>query len=166
MRACVHVCIYLYYVLLCISLDIPHFAMDIRPTRSSWQEHADCLRSLELMVCGSLEKTAEHFKMAEEEVGRLLTGARETLFRERLLRPKPHRDNKILTAWNGERSGPRKVLRVYLMRWIQFCIFACHFQSAIYLPETGFNRLSLPNASPLRRTTRVYSLMNQIIYAL
>ena len=52
--------------------------------------------------------------MAEEEVGRLLTGARETLFRERLSRPKPHRDDKILTAWNGERSGPRKVMRVYL----------------------------------------------------
>ena len=65
-------------------------------------------------MCGSLEKMAEHFKMAEEEVGRLLTGAREALFREWLSRPKPHRDNKILTAWNGERSGPRKVMRVYL----------------------------------------------------
>ena len=57
--------------------------------------HKKLLGKNVLIVCGSLEKkTAEHFKMAEEEVGRLLTGARETLFRERLSRPKPHRDNK------------------------------------------------------------------------
>ena len=63
--------------------------------------HKELLGKNVLMVRGSLEKTAEHFKMAEEEVGRLLTGARETLFREWLSRPKPHRDDKMLTAWNG-----------------------------------------------------------------
>ena len=51
------------------------------PQGAPGQERSNGLRSL--------EKTAEHFKMAEEEVGRLLTGARETLFRERLSETAP-----------------------------------------------------------------------------
>ena len=94
---CVCMCVYLYYVLLCTSLVFVYSSR-----RHGHQDpHKKLLGKNVLIVCGSLEKTAEHFKMAEEEVGRLLTGARETLFREWLSRPKPHRDNKILT-WNGE----------------------------------------------------------------
>ena len=94
---CVHVCILVLYSVMylysiCIFLTLPWPPGP--PQGAPGQERADGVRSL--------EKTAEHFKMAEEEVGRLLTGARETLFRERLSRPKPHRDDKMLTAWNGE----------------------------------------------------------------
>ena len=55
-----------------------------------------------LIVRGSLEKTAEQFKMEVSQARDLLSTCRETLYRERQKRPKPHRDDKILTAWNGE----------------------------------------------------------------
>ena len=81
---CVCMCVYLYYVLLCTSLVFVYSSR-----RHGHQDpHKKLLGKNVLIICGSLEK-AEHFKMAEE-------------------------DNKILTAWNGERSGPRKVMRVYL----------------------------------------------------
>ena len=81
---CVHMCILvlcsvMYLFSICVFLTSP---WQPRPPQGApGQERADGLRSL--------EKTAEHFKMAEEEVGRLLTGARETLFRERLSETAP-----------------------------------------------------------------------------
>ena len=55
-----------------------------------------------LIVRGSLEKTAEEFKMEVSQAKELLAGCSEELYRERQKRPKPHRDDKILTSWNGE----------------------------------------------------------------
>ena len=55
-----------------------------------------------LIVRGCLEKTAEEFKMEVSQVKELLAGCRQELYRERQKRPKPHRDDKILTSWNGE----------------------------------------------------------------
>ena len=54
-----------------------------------------------LIVRGSLEKTAAEFKLEASQARQLLAECRELLFSERLKRPKPHRDDKILTAWNG-----------------------------------------------------------------
>lgn len=54
-----------------------------------------------LIVKGSLEKSAEHFKIEEVKAAELLKESRELLFKQRLERPKPHRDDKILTSWNG-----------------------------------------------------------------
>lgn len=54
-----------------------------------------------LIVRGSLEKTAEKFKLEKDRAAELLGGCREKLFQQRQLRPRPHRDDKILTAWNG-----------------------------------------------------------------
>ena len=79
-RACVYACVYtcITYILLCTSLVFVYSSR-----RHGHQDpHKELLDRNVLMVRGSLVKTAEHFKMAEEEVGRLLTGARETLFRE------------------------------------------------------------------------------------
>ena len=55
-----------------------------------------------LIVRGSLDKMAEQFKMEVSQTRDLLSTCRETLYRERQKRPNPHRDDKILTAWNGE----------------------------------------------------------------
>ena len=54
-----------------------------------------------LIVRGSLEKAAEKFKLERDRAAELLRECREKLFQQRQLRPKPHRDDKILTAWNG-----------------------------------------------------------------
>ncbi|MEP6820937.1 MAG: thioredoxin domain-containing protein [Chthoniobacterales bacterium] len=49
----------------------------------------------------SLAETAEHFKKSETEVREILAAARETLLATRAKRPRPHLDDKIITAWNG-----------------------------------------------------------------
>ncbi len=49
----------------------------------------------------SIEETAEYSKLPAEEVRNLLTAARAKLFSFREKRPRPHRDDKIITSWNG-----------------------------------------------------------------
>ncbi len=55
-----------------------------------------------LIVRGSLEKTAVEFSLEVSRVKQLLKECREKLYDVRQGRPRPHRDDKILTAWNGE----------------------------------------------------------------
>jgi hypothetical protein len=49
----------------------------------------------------SVKKTAEYFKLDDAKVDDLLTRGRKTLFEARTKRPRPHLDDKVLTAWNG-----------------------------------------------------------------
>ncbi|MFQ6615187.1 MAG: thioredoxin domain-containing protein [Fidelibacterota bacterium] len=46
-------------------------------------------------------ETARKFDLSVDDVESILTRARETLFRVRETRPKPHLDDKILVSWNG-----------------------------------------------------------------
>src|SRR5688572_18098319 len=46
-------------------------------------------------------ETAKHFKKEEAELREILAKARETLLALRAKRPRPHLDDKIITAWNG-----------------------------------------------------------------
>ena len=55
-----------------------------------------------LIVRGSVEETADHFKLSVPITEQLLSQAREQLTQVRQDRPKPQRDDKILTAWNGK----------------------------------------------------------------
>ncbi len=54
-----------------------------------------------LNVPRPLEKVAEDLSLPPEELSQILSRGRERLFREREKRVKPHRDEKILTGWNG-----------------------------------------------------------------
>ena len=54
-----------------------------------------------LIVREPLEKVAGAFGLSEDRAAQMLKECRGKLFEQRLLRPKPHRDNKILTGWNG-----------------------------------------------------------------
>ncbi|MES2597240.1 MAG: thioredoxin domain-containing protein [Verrucomicrobiota bacterium] len=49
----------------------------------------------------SAKKTAEFFKKTPEEVQVVLDRGLKTLFEARTKRPRPHLDDKIITAWNG-----------------------------------------------------------------
>ncbi|HMA86209.1 MAG TPA: thioredoxin domain-containing protein [Desulfosalsimonadaceae bacterium] len=49
----------------------------------------------------SIKEGADRFGMAEAEARHLLAKAKRRLFDARLNRPRPHLDDKILTAWNG-----------------------------------------------------------------
>lgn len=49
----------------------------------------------------SIESAAARFNLPEAKIREILGQAREKLFQARLKRPRPHLDDKILTAWNG-----------------------------------------------------------------
>ncbi len=54
-----------------------------------------------LIELGSVAATAKHFGKDETEVRQLLSTARQLLLAVRDKRPRPHLDDKIITAWNG-----------------------------------------------------------------
>lgn len=54
-----------------------------------------------LYVAHPLEETARRFRMPEDELSRLLERSRQKLMTVREQRPRPHRDDKIITSWNG-----------------------------------------------------------------
>lgn len=54
-----------------------------------------------LYIAHGLEETANKFNVSPSELEGILHQARGTLFNHRANRPRPHRDEKIITAWNG-----------------------------------------------------------------
>jgi hypothetical protein len=54
-----------------------------------------------LYAKNSLAATAQKFATAEPEIQKILTHGKALLFAARLKRPRPHLDDKIITAWNG-----------------------------------------------------------------
>lgn len=60
-----------------------------------------------LIVHQSLKETGEKFGLDVETTKAVLAEARKILFEARLKRPKPHLDNKMITAWNGKRRHRR-----------------------------------------------------------
>jgi len=54
-----------------------------------------------LIVRHTLKETAEKFDLSQDKIRSTLVSARQTLLRVRDQRPRPRRDNKTLTAWNG-----------------------------------------------------------------
>lgn len=54
-----------------------------------------------LIELGSISATAKHFGKDEAEVRQLLAKGRRALLAVRAKRPRPHLDDKIITAWNG-----------------------------------------------------------------
>lgn len=54
-----------------------------------------------LFVARAIEETAKQFNRTPEETAERLREARKSLMEVRAARPRPHRDDKVLTAWNG-----------------------------------------------------------------
>ena len=63
--------------------------------------HGELVGKNVLMEQHSLAATVARFEMSEEIVAASLAASRERLFEIRKKRPHPHRDDKILCAWNG-----------------------------------------------------------------
>jgi uncharacterized protein YyaL (SSP411 family) len=54
-----------------------------------------------LYVAEGIAETAKQFRKTPQEVEKLLAESRKKLFELRNARPRPHRDDKTLVAWNG-----------------------------------------------------------------
>lgn len=54
-----------------------------------------------LYVSNSIKNTAEYFDVTNAEIERILLNAKNSLLHHRKLRPRPIRDDKIITSWNG-----------------------------------------------------------------
>ncbi|HEV2842323.1 MAG TPA: thioredoxin domain-containing protein [Chthoniobacterales bacterium] len=63
--------------------------------------HAEFTGKNILIELQSVKETAKHFKKEEAEVRDLLAKSRAILLSLRAKRPRPHLDDKIITAWNG-----------------------------------------------------------------
>jgi uncharacterized protein YyaL (SSP411 family) len=69
-----------------------------------------------LHVAASVEDLAKEYGKTAEDITETLRRARLAMFRERLSRPRPHLDDKVLTAWNGLMIGAfARVARVLRM---------------------------------------------------
>jgi uncharacterized protein YyaL (SSP411 family) len=58
-----------------------------------------------LYVARSIDDIARQTARSNDQVVDVLNRARLKMFEARLARPRPHRDDKILTAWNGQMIG-------------------------------------------------------------
>jgi uncharacterized protein YyaL (SSP411 family) len=63
--------------------------------------HAEFTGKNILIELQTIAETTKHFKKEEAEVRELLAKSRATLLALRAKRPRPHLDDKIITAWNG-----------------------------------------------------------------
>ena len=54
-----------------------------------------------LNVSTSVEQLGKEFWKSPNKIEKILAGARTQVFRERQKRIRPHRDDKVITAWNG-----------------------------------------------------------------
>jgi len=70
----------------------------VRPESDPYNEFD---RKNVLFESAAMAETAKRFSLSEEQAHETLKRAREKLFVAREKRPRPHLDDKIITAWNG-----------------------------------------------------------------
>jgi len=98
-----------------------------------------------LMEQGTLRETAGVLGIPVEEVEASLKASRKILFRIREKRPRPHRDDKILCAWNGlmisafARAGATLGVQEYIMSAERAASF---LRSRLRNPDSGLLRRS------------------------
>lgn len=63
--------------------------------------HGELVKQNVLIERGDVAKTVSAFNLSVSQVQTVLHNARQQLWERRQLRPKPHLDNKMITAWNG-----------------------------------------------------------------
>jgi len=54
-----------------------------------------------LYIANDIYDTAKHFEKMPEEIAKIIDDSRSLMLKERIKRPRPHLDDKILTSWNG-----------------------------------------------------------------
>jgi uncharacterized protein len=86
------------------SAEIFNFHYGVKPNGnvpSGGDPHGEFTGKNILIELQPIADTAKHFKKEEAEIREILAKSRETLLALRAKRPRPHLDDKIITAWNG-----------------------------------------------------------------
>ena len=79
-----------------------HFGVQPHGNAPEGSDPQDEFRSKKILIQRhTLEETAQHFKKSADEVRKSLERSREKLLSIRNKRPRPHLDDKIISAWNG-----------------------------------------------------------------
>ncbi|ORY93393.1 hypothetical protein BCR43DRAFT_376106 [Syncephalastrum racemosum] len=107
----------------------------------SQDPHNELQRKNVLMQVHEAQETADHFKLPVDEVETVLKNGRAKLLAYRLTgRPKPHRDDKILTSWNGLMISGLAISSQALDKpeFKELAIAAAKFiKTNLYRPESG-----------------------------
>ncbi|XP_032672026.1 spermatogenesis-associated protein 20 isoform X2 [Odontomachus brunneus] len=69
--------------------------------RKAQDPHGELTGKNVFIAYEAVEKTAEHFGISLEDTKTSIKQACQILFKERSKRPRPHLDDKMVTAWNG-----------------------------------------------------------------
>ncbi len=89
-------------VLLRDDFEIFRYRFGIRPDGNAPEDPQGEFKGKNLLyVASSMEELAERTGKPQDEIETVLKRARMVLFQERLSRPRPHLDDKVLTGWNG-----------------------------------------------------------------
>jgi uncharacterized protein YyaL (SSP411 family) len=91
----------------------------------------------------TIAETARHFKKSEGEIAKVLTQSREKLFAIRAQRPRPHLDDKIISAWNG-------------------LMISAYARAAQVIDEPRYLEIATRSANFVR--TRLYDPSSKILY--
>ena len=79
-----------------------HFGVQPHGNAAEGSDPQDEFRGKNILIQRHvIAKTAKHFKKSDDEVRESLARSRENLLSIRNKRPRPHLDDKIISAWNG-----------------------------------------------------------------
>lgn len=82
--------------------ELFNFRFGIRDNGNAAEDpHGEFKNKNILYAAHPIPETARQFKLSEQETAKILDESKKTLFAVRTRRPRPHLDDKILSAWNG-----------------------------------------------------------------
>lgn len=109
--------------------------------------HGEFYRKNILIVSRSFEDTGREFGKTSDEIRKQLELSKQKLFLVRVLRPRPHLDDKTITAWNG-------LMISAFARGAQILNEPCYLDAALKALHFAESRLYNANSGTLRRRYR------------
>ncbi|XP_065193282.1 spermatogenesis-associated protein 20-like [Sycon ciliatum] len=107
-----------------------HYSVEVQGNvPAAMDSHGDLKTQNVLKERCTVAETAAQFNLAVDVVQQLLVYCRQVLFDARRLRPRPHRDDKIVTGWNGLAISAfaKAAQALGEEEWMQRAVLAAHF---------------------------------------